>query len=108
MTKKKSKPAHSHLAKRAPEKQKSEFEKLIENRATAAEKKRQKVELGQQHLENAPTLTSFGVKNQTKIASVLQSKAVMKKDSKYRKLFKLDDDDDAGNPLDRAHIGTRV
>lgn len=42
----------------------------------------------------------------TRIASVMQSKA-MKKDSRYKKLFKLDDDDDT-NPvsmLERPHIG---
>ena len=42
----------------------------------------------------------------TRISSVMQSKA-MKKDSRYKKLFKLDDDDDMDplSLLEKAHIG---
>ena len=47
-----------------------------------------------------------GIRNVTRISSVMQSKA-MKKDSRYKKLFKLDDEDDMDplSLLEKAHIG---
>jgi hypothetical protein len=48
------------------------------------------------------------VRNTTRIGSVLQSK-VAKKDSRYKRLFALDDeDDDAEGLTDRPHIGRRL
>lgn len=50
--------------------------------------------------------TAGSVRNTTRIASVLQSKAT-KKQNRYKRLFALDDaeDDDAGL-VDRPHVGT--
>ena len=61
-----------------------------------------------EHRDSTPNLTTHGIKNTTKIASVLQNKAFMKKESRYKKLFKLDDQEDDENPLEKTHIGILI